>query len=88
MTERVVIRLSADWALGADDNQWIVLRARNRRDQTYWQPEAYVGSTKSTLLRVLRNKGAAVDAVGHQALAALPETFLQWRDSTRPGRAA
>ncbi len=72
--------LGDGWALGADINQWIVLRAKNRRYGCGWQPVAYVGGQKATLITVLREKRAVVDARGQAVLAALPESFLEWRD--------
>jgi hypothetical protein len=49
--------LAPGWSLGADDQQWEVLRSRQRQDEAYHQAVAFVGSTKTVLLRVLRGNG-------------------------------
>jgi hypothetical protein len=79
MRSRQIILLSRDWAIAADKNQWIIQRRRKRVDEHYWQPIAYVGSTKAVLLRVLREKKAVVDINGRFDLDKLPAHFLQWR---------
>ena len=78
MREGIVIDLCDGWALGYDPNQWILLRARKRQDQTYWNPVAFIGSTKRVLRRVLREKGIQYtpEAVGY--LEAMPESFMDW----------
>ncbi len=78
--DRILFELAPGWALGADRNQWIVMRRRKRRDQHYWHPVSFIGSTKTTLLRVLREKGIHTSEKGQAALNALPERFLDWRD--------
>jgi len=79
--DRILFELAPGWALGADRNQWIVMRRRKRRDQHYWHPVSFIGSTKTTLLRVLREKGIQPTPEAKIALNALPERFLDWRDS-------
>lgn len=88
MTERVVIRLSEKWAILADDCQWIVATARQRRAQRYWHPLRYIATTKAVLERNVRETGAIVDDTGRLALAGLPDTFRQWRDGQRRELAA
>jgi hypothetical protein len=78
MTGRMVLRLSADWAVLADDRQWMLCR-RRKNANSGWKPLSYVASSKAVLLRCLREKGAVVDAQGQAALDALPESFRQWR---------
>lgn len=80
--ERILFRLRQGWALGADREQWILYRrrARNRWTERSWRPVAFIGSTRTVLQRVLREKGAVVDPEGQAALAALPATFREWRD--------
>lgn len=71
--------LADDWALGADRCQWIVLRRRNSRTQKGWKPVSFIASNKSTLRRVLREKGIKLDAAAECQLDALDETFLAWQ---------
>jgi hypothetical protein len=81
MRARIFLRLSRKWALGSDCHQWIVYQRKKRRDQCYWNPVSYVGSTKAILRRVLLHNGTVIDTEGEAALAALPDTFKIWRDT-------
>ncbi len=84
MTGRMVLRLSADWVVLADDRQWMLCR-RRKNANSGWKPLSYVASSKAVLLRCLREKGAVVDAQGQAALDALPESFRAWqRQMTEP----
>jgi hypothetical protein len=84
MSEHMVLRLSANWAVLADDRQWMLCRRRTKV-HSGWKPLSYVASTKAVLLRCLGEKGAVVDAQGQAALDALPESFREWqREMTRP----
>jgi hypothetical protein len=82
MTDRHLFDLAPGWALGADSNQWMLLRVRKRRDETYHQAISFIGSTKTVLLRVLREKGVQPAPEAHALLQALPEKF---RDFNREG---
>ena len=86
MTDRMVIRLSENWAVLADDLQWILAKAqkqgpgRRKPDPPVrWRGLSYIASTKVILLRCVREKGAVVDPDGSRALDALPDTFREWR---------
>ncbi len=75
------LRLSENWALAYDENQWIVQRARRNRNKVgglEWRAVAFVASDKGVLQRVLREKGAVIDSEGLEALRRLPETFREW----------
>ena len=75
------LRLSENWALAYDENQWIVQRARRNRNKVgglEWRSVAFVASDKGVLQRVLREKGAVIDSEGLEALRRLPETFREW----------
>ena len=75
------LRLSENWALAYDENQWIVQRARRNRNKEgglEWRAVAFVASDKGVLHRVLREKGAVIDSEGLEALRRLPETFREW----------
>lgn len=77
----ILFHLAPGWALGADQNQWIVLRSRKRQDKSYYQPLSFIGSNKTVLLRVLREKGIQPTPDALAELDALPERFLDWRDT-------
>jgi hypothetical protein len=83
MTDRMVLRLSANWAVLADNQQWMVCKRRTKANSG-WKPLSYVASSKAVLLRCLHEKSATVDAQGQAALDALPESFRAWqRQMTR-----
>ncbi len=80
MTDRIFLRLSEGWALGFDQNQWIVMRAKSDKSKPGqgWRAIAFVGSTRAVLRRVLREKGAEVAPGARAAVDSFPETFLEW----------
>ena len=53
-------------------------RDRSKEGGLDWRGISFVASNKSTLKRVLREKGAVIDSEGHAALRGLPETFREW----------
>ena len=75
-----VFDLAPGWALGYDKNQWIVLRRRNLRTQRGWKAVSFIGCKKTTLLRVLREKGVELNPEAQASLELFPERFLDWRD--------
>ena len=88
MTGRMVLRLSANWAVLADNQQWMLCK-RRKNANSGWKSLSYVASSKAVLLRCLREKGAVVDTQGQAALDALPESFREWqRQMTRPANEA
>lgn len=78
LPESIVLHLAEGWALGFDNSQWIILRARNLRIQGHWKPVGYVGSEKRILRRVLREIGVQPKAEAAAYLDAMPETFRDW----------
>ena len=78
MTDSVLIILAPGWALGYDSLQWMLLRARKRQEETYWQPIAFVGSEKRILLRVLREKGVELTPKAAVYIDAMPDKFRDW----------
>ncbi len=81
MVDMQCVRLSENWALAYDKNQWIVQRARRNRNKEGgldWRAVAFVASDKGVLERVLREKRAVIDSEGHAALRRLPATFREW----------
>ena len=85
MTDRLVLRLSDDWAILADRNQWMVAKWMRSRSpeigkEGYWKPLSYVGSTKTVLLRCCRENGAPVTPQAKAVIDTWPKKFLEWRD--------
>ena len=78
--DRFLFDLAPGWALGYDKNQWIVLRSRNLRTQRGWKAVSFIGCEKTTLLRVLREKGVELNPEAQVNLDLFPDTFLKWRD--------
>jgi len=72
------IAINGDWALAADNLQWIL--QRRRKGPHPWYGVSFVSSTKDILARCMAEKGVpAQDA--KQALNGLPDTFAQWHAS-------
>jgi hypothetical protein len=86
MTDRMVLRLSATWAVLADDRQWMLCRRRKNRKS--WDAVSFVASTKAVLMRCIHEKDAVVDPEGQAALDALPESFQAWKRQAADGSAA
>ena len=78
--DRFLFDLAPGWALGYDNNQWIVLRRRNLRTQCGGKAVSFIGCEKTTLLRVLREKGVELNPEAQASLELFPERFLDWRD--------
>ena len=78
MSDRVLFKFTADWALGYDRNQWILLRRRNFRTGRGWKPSCFIATTKTTLLRVLKEMGISTSVLAKSWLAAMPENFSDW----------
>ena len=78
--DRFLFDLAPGWALGYDKNQWIVLRSRNLRTQRGRKAVSFIGCEKTTLLRVLREKGVELYPEAQASLDLTPDTFLKWRD--------
>ena len=56
--DRFLFDLAPGWALGYDNNQWIVLKARGDKSKSVqrWRPVSFVGPNKLVLMRVFREK--------------------------------
>ena len=78
MSDRIIIELTPGWALGYDPLQWIVMRAKKRREESYWNPVAFIATEKRILLRVLCEKGIQPIAEASNYLDAMPDTFREW----------
>ena len=78
MNDRILIELAPGWAIGADNLQWMLMRAKIRRGQRDWTPVAFIASEKRILRRVLRENGVEPTPEAARYLDALPPTFKQW----------
>ena len=81
MADRLLFDLSDGYALGADNNQWMLSRGRNRRAEVAWQPVAYIGSTKTNLLLCMAENGIQITADAQAKLGEMPERFLDFRSA-------
>ena len=84
-TNRFLFDLADGWALGADEKQWMLLRARKRHAQTIWQPIAFIASTKLILLRCMLENGVQPTVEARAKIDRLPERFLDWRQTRFDG---
>jgi hypothetical protein len=86
MADRVFLRLSEKYALGADELQWILYRA-NGRDHVadpplelkYWRAISFVSSAKAILHRCMREAGCVPVCRAASELAGYPGTFDAWK---------
>jgi hypothetical protein len=85
MVDKIFLRLNGDFALGADDLQWILYRRKYTvpegsplllRD---WRPISFVRSTKEILLRCMREKGCKPSHEAQLAFEGMPPTFDAWK---------
>ena len=86
MLDKFLFDLAPGWALAFDRNQWILLRRRNSRTERGWKPVRFIGTTKTILLRVLRESGVSMTKPAECELAAMPENFCDWLDSHMDNR--
>jgi hypothetical protein len=68
-------RINDNWAIGADNLQWVLLR--HRTGPHPWYGVSFVSSTKEILARCMREKGVPADDA-QLALDGLPDTFAEW----------
>ncbi len=90
MTDKPLFNLDAKgrWRLAYDRQQWVVQRrtgkpCRRGSDsaamrRTGWKGVSFIGGTKATLRRVLREKGVPLTAEAQASLDALPERFMDF----------
>ncbi len=75
------LRLSENWALAYDKNQWIVQKRKapsKKGGACRWAAVSFVASNKADLLRVLREKGAEIGPAAREYIDAMPDTFREW----------
>jgi len=65
--------ITRDWALAADDYQWIL----QHRVGADWKDRHFVRS-KAGIARCLKRNGVRATKASQQALDALPETWTDW----------
>ncbi len=81
VADRQFLRLSENWAIAYDKNQWIVQRRKapsKTGGECRWVGVSFVGSNKDILWRVLREKGAEIDPAAREYIDAMPDTFREW----------
>ena len=76
--ERIILRLSEDWALGYDRLQWMVCRKRMRKGKITWSPQSFIASRLAVLMRTIAEKGITLTPEANVALHAFPDTFREW----------
>ncbi len=88
MADKPLFNLDAEgrWRLAYDARQWVVQRragepCRRGSDsaamrRTGWRAVSFIGSAKTTLQRVLGEKGVVLTAEAQARLDALPEQFM------------
>jgi hypothetical protein len=59
MTDRV-FAIAGDWAVGADELQWILFR--RQKGNTPWRGVSFVRSSRDILARCMREKGVGAAA--------------------------
>jgi len=79
MTDRMVLRVSDEWAIFADRNQWIISKARKRGVGCDWTPKAYIATNKAKLLSTLLKKAETISPQAEAELATWPDDFLSWK---------
>lgn len=79
-------RLGPECALGADDYQWLVLKAVGAADARHpgwqglrWDAIGFIAHDKKALLRCIEDKGLKLSAVGKAALARQADKIYRWR---------
>ncbi len=90
MADKPLFNLDAEgrWRLAYDRQQWVIQRrtgkpCRRGSDsaamrRTGWRGVSFIGGTKTTLRRVLGEKGAVLTPEAQARLDVLPEQFLNF----------
>lgn len=85
MSDSFFIQITDQWAITADDNQWIVLTRRIKGGASSWRPVSFVGGKKAGLRDILIRRGAihpdTANASVTSFLESEPHRFLDWRAS-------
>lgn len=69
------------WAMGYDNNQWIILitRVKKRKNRKPWEAVSFVRSYKRVLVGIFKENGINLHPTAEKALAGFPDRFLDWR---------
>ena len=86
--DRLLFHLCDGWALGYDNQQWIVLRGHNHKGGIKWNAVSFVGGKKRLLSRIFRERGITLTAEAEKSLKRLTDTFLEWRAGLQGREAA
>ena len=79
-TDRIFLRLGQNGALASDDMQWILLKnASPQKAKPTWRAVSFVHSTKSILLRCIREKGIETYPTAVLELDSMAPTFDEWK---------
>lgn len=81
MPDRHVLAINSGWAVCADRQQWMLARSSAKGS---WKPIRWIGGTKASLVRFMREAVAVPTASASSVLGAWPSTFLAWRAATYP----
>jgi hypothetical protein len=77
--DRFLFYLTPKWAIGFDDRQWILLKARHAGGRGWpWRPVCFIALERRGLERVIREKLVPVTPQGQACLNALPDTFKEF----------
>jgi len=80
MSDRIIAR-AGEWAVGADNLQWILYRNDHRKSGR-WTPLSFVSSERTILERCMREKGCP-ETDRALLLAGLPPTFQEWKQTAQ-----
>ena len=80
MSERQ-FAVSGEWALGADNVQWILYRIRSQ-ERGGWYPLSFVSSERGILERCMGEKGVP-ETDRAALLVGLPSTFKEWKQTAQ-----
>ncbi len=88
MADKPLFNLDAEgrWRLAYDRQQWIIQRRKGPPrpsgvvpgPDSGWQAVSFIGSTKRTLYRCLREHGVELTAEAQAQLDTLPEQFMDF----------
>jgi hypothetical protein len=77
---RQFIAVSGQWALGADNLQWILYTAQKSKTAP-WVAMSFVSSSRDILERCMREKDTPEDD-REVLLAGLPPSFEEWKETS------
>ena len=78
MSDGILIELAPGWALGFDQQQWILYRVYFKRDTERLLPVSFIASTKAILLRVINETEINLTPEASEYIDAMPDTFRAW----------